>query len=376
MTMKLRYGSICSGIEAATVAWKPLGWTAQFFAEIESFPSAVLAHYYPRIKNLGDFTKIGIERAGTIDVLVGGTPCQSFSLAGQRGGLDDARGNLAIEFVALAERLRCKWVVWENVPGVLSSNEGRDFGTFIGRLAKCGYGWAYRILDAQYFGVPQRRRRVFVVGYLGDWRRAAAVLFERASLQWNSPPCQKERRKIACTIRSVTGSNSCGGPEENLIVRSLTSSNQRLDYETDNLLVAKTISANPSKDGFQTQLVTHALRGEGFDASEDGTGRGTTLIASPSSTKAYADNASQESKLTVTQNSVRRLTPMECERLQGFPDNYTAIPYRGKPAANSPRYKAIGNSMAVPCMIFIGQRIQMVEDCINGNRKSSILPQM
>ncbi|MEK9724885.1 MAG: DNA (cytosine-5-)-methyltransferase, partial [Rhodospirillaceae bacterium] len=171
------YGSICSGIEAATVAWEPLGWKPAWFAEIERFPAAVLAHHHPDVPNLGDFTKID-QSAGPIDLLVGGTPCQSFSIAGKRLGLDDPRGNLTLEWLRLVQRLSPRWLVGENVPGVLSDDGGRTFGAILGTLAELGYGFAYRILDASHFGVPQRRRRVFLVGCLGDWRRAAAVLFE------------------------------------------------------------------------------------------------------------------------------------------------------------------------------------------------------
>ena len=159
----MRYGSVCSGVEAASLAWHPLGWEAAFYSEIEKFPSAVLTHHYPDTPNLGDMTADDfIERAratGPIDLLVGGTPCQSFSVAGLRKGLDDPRGNLALTFLQVLDGLRPDWVVWENVPGVLSSNEGRDFGAFLGGLGQLGYGWAYRVLDAQYFGVPQRRPR-------------------------------------------------------------------------------------------------------------------------------------------------------------------------------------------------------------------------
>ena len=173
----MRYISVCSGIEAATVAWHPLGWQAAAFAEIEAFPSAVLHHPHPNVPNMGDFTKIerGDLDGEPIDLLVGGTPCQSFSVAGKRLGMDDARGNLAIEFLRLAKRIQPRWVVFENVPGLLSSDQGRDFYTFLSLLGECGYGYAYRVLDAQYFGVAQRRRRVFVIGYLGDWRPAATV---------------------------------------------------------------------------------------------------------------------------------------------------------------------------------------------------------
>lgn len=148
------YGSVCSGIEAATVAWHLLGWKPAFFSEIEKFPCAVLQYHYPHVPLHGDFTTIQKDDYEPIDLLVGGTPCQSFSVAGLRGGLDDERGGLAMEFVELAKRIRARWIVWENVPGVLSSGRGYDFGAFIGALAKCGYGFAYRVLDAQYFGAP------------------------------------------------------------------------------------------------------------------------------------------------------------------------------------------------------------------------------
>ena len=179
----MRYGSVCSGIEAASVAWKGLGWNASFFAEIDKFPRAVLAHHYPGVKLHGDFTTIQAGQYEPIDILVGGTPCQSFSVAGLRGGMADARGNLALEYLCLAKRLRPRWVLWENVPGVRSSSGGLDFGSFLGGMVELGYGVAYRSFDAQYFGLAQRRERVFVVGYLGDWRRAATVLFEPKSLQ-------------------------------------------------------------------------------------------------------------------------------------------------------------------------------------------------
>lgn len=193
----MRYLSVCSGIEAATVAWHGLGWQPAAFSEIEPFPSAVLKHHYPTVPNVGDMTKFEEWNLESIDLLVGGTPCQSFSVAGLRKGLDDPRGNLMLTYGAIAKRFRPKWLVWENVPGVLSSNGGRDFGTFLGMLAELGYGFAYRVLDAQYFGVAQRRRRVFVVGCLGDWRLAAAVLFERDSLCGNPAPSREKGKGVA-----------------------------------------------------------------------------------------------------------------------------------------------------------------------------------
>jgi DNA (cytosine-5)-methyltransferase 1 len=215
MTMDLfqnmRYGSVCSGIEAATVAWESLGWQPVFFAEIDPFCCALLKEKYPEVPNLGDFTKIqASDIREPIDVMVGGTPCQSFSVAGKRGGLDDPRGNLTLEFLRLAGRLRPTWIVWENVPGVLSIDKGRTFGAFLHALGELGYGFAYRILDAQFFGVAQRRRRVFVVGCLGSWQRAAAVLFDAPGLRWNPPPSREKGKSVAATIRSCAANGSAG----------------------------------------------------------------------------------------------------------------------------------------------------------------------
>jgi DNA (cytosine-5)-methyltransferase 1 len=339
----MRYLSVCSGIEAASVAWEPLGWRPVAFSEIESFPSAVLAHHWPAVPNLGDFTKIrGDELDGTVDLLVGGTPCQSFSVAGLRGGLGDDRGKLALEFLRLADRVRPRWLVWENVPGVLSTGGGRDFGSFLGGLGELGYGWAYRVLDAQYCGVPQRRRRVFVVGHLGDWRSAAAVLFERESLRGDPPPRREAGEGVAPTV-SGRASYDRGDGSEPLIPE-----------------------------------VSHSLRGEGFDASEGGTGRNSPLVAihdmrgngdgltCPTLTGDHASRPNDQSPCVLAPGMpVRRLTPRECERLQGFPDDWTRVPWRNKPAAECPdglRYKATGNSMAVPVMRWIGERIELVDN--------------
>ncbi len=203
----MNYLSLFSGIEAASVAWKPLGWKAVGFSEIEKFPCAVLSHHYPEITNYGDVTNYKSWNINErVDLVCGGSPCQSFSVAGLRKGMDDPRGNLSLVFLGAVDHFRPRWVVWENVPGVLSSNRGRDFGTFLGALWQLGYGFAYRVLDAQYFGVAQRRKRVFVVGYLGDWRRAAAVLFERHSLEGHPAP-SRGTGEVAPTIpaRSTGG---------------------------------------------------------------------------------------------------------------------------------------------------------------------------
>lgn len=357
----VRYVSVCSGIEAATVAWHALGWKPLAFSEIERFPCEVLAHRHPDVPNLGDMTKFQEWPDAHIDLLVGGTPCQSFSVAGLRKGLDDPRGSLMLVYGAIARRYRPRWLVWENVPGVLSSNCGRDFGTFLGMLADVGYGFAYRVLDAQYFGVAQRRRRVFVVGHLGDWRRAAAVLFERASLSGNPAPSRETGKGVTGTLSSRTSGGGGLGTDFELggglipdVSLCLTKgAAQRLDSETETMIP-----------------VAHALRGEGFDASEDGTGHGTPIVPiafgwqnsahqSPSVSDAITPTLDKSKTPAVAFQGVRRLTPIECERLQGFPDGYTDIRER---TPDGPRYKALGNSMAVPCMRWIGKRIADVDE--------------
>ncbi|MBP0438436.1 DNA cytosine methyltransferase [Tianweitania sediminis] len=449
--MNLIYGSVCSGIEAATMAWEPLGWRPKFFAEIERFPSAVLAHHYGSnmpgeppsrngVPNLGDFTTIGPD-AGPVDLLVGGTPCQSFSVAGKRLGLDDPRGNLALEYLALAQRLRARWIVWENVPGVLSSRSGdddaedgeglesADFATFLSFVRECGYGFAYRVLDAQHVrsdgfsrAVPQRRRRVFVVGYLGDWRRAAAVLLEPEGLRGDPPPRRQAGQGVAGAVSASSGRR--GGvddPERGKLVAfgggnlsgsieaaaCLTAKGQRIDFEVETFVTTRPVAAtltrgaeSQGKGGYagrrqedDDNLVAHSLmRGEGFDASEDGTGRGTPLVpvfsmqermeslnpsAGPNG-KGWSDDGSaftlearRKPQSIATSWAVRRLTPRECERLQGFPDDFTDVPWRDSGhSPDGPRYKALGNSMAVNVMRWIGARIDLMEQLV----KDGFLP--
>lgn len=508
----MKFLSVCSGIEAASVAWEPLGWKACAFSEIEPFPSAVLAHHWPDVPNLGDMTQYhGWPDTLRPDLIVGGTPCQAFSVAGLRKGLEDPRGNLTLVFLGLLERFRPRWVVWENVPGVLSDRTGA-FGAFLGGLGELGYGFAYRVLDAQHFGVPQRRRRVFVVGYLGDWRRAAAVLFEPESLRGDSPPSRDAREGIAPTLSArAKGGGGLGadfdldggliretGPAPYLpeTVGALCSNGKAAgsatgqDAECGKIISPAVTSkwakgsggpsGGPSGDECQN-LIAHSLRGEGFDASEDGTGRGTPLVPVAFDCKASGQNgfgvgeisptlrsmghkeshqnaggqvavcfdttqltspanfsnpkpgdpchplasgahppaitfnlrgreggampevdldglasqraaSSGSSRSYVATTAVRRLTPRECERLQGFPDDHTRIPnwngwralgededpnelaergievrqnkktgkWRAKDA-DGPRYKALGNSMAVPVMRWIGERIDAVE---------------
>gem|GEM_PF-731821 len=288
--MTLVYGSICSGIEAASVAWHPLGWKASFFSEIEPFPRAVLAHRWPDVPCHGDFTTIQDGQYEPIDLLVGGTPCQSFSIAGLRGGLEDDRGNLSLEYCRLAQRLRPRWLVWENVPGVLSSNGGRDFGAILGAMGELGYGVAYRILDAQFFGVPQRRRRIILVGYLGDWRPAAKVLFEPESLRGDPAPRRQAGQGVAPTISACpSGGGGLGTDfdcDGGLIVSTGSTSHclnaggmGRQDFETETLIAYPLrAQAQSAHDPTLETYVTHSLRAEGFDASEDGTVRGVPLV--------------------------------------------------------------------------------------------------
>jgi len=387
---------VCSGIEAASCAWRDLGWSAAAFAEIEAFPSAVLAHHFPEVPNLGDFTRITAGDIGPIDLLVGGTPCQSFSVAGKRTGMDDPRGVLAFEFIRLAQRTRPRWVVFENVPGLLSSRGGADFGDWLTALVECGYGWAYRVLDAQHFGVPQRRRRIFVVGYLGDWRPPAAVLLEPESMRGDSPPSREAREGIARPLAS--GHRSSGGyrndadTAENLITHSLRAvapaltarSGKGPDSDATTALVpfASHVTQDPISGVTSPAMGTGNRLGCGtigviaFDenqitSKENGSRPEPGNNAPP--LVAYGRPASIASNLRgrdggahmdvnlVPAASVRRLTPRECERLQGFLDDWTLVPYRGKPATDGPRYRAIGNSMAVPVVSWVGQRIALCE---------------
>jgi len=374
------------------MAWMPLGWTCAWVSEIDPFCCKLLAARHPGIPNLGDMTKIteaDLEEHGRIDLLVGGTPCQSFSVAGLRRGLSDDRGNLALRFCQLALALQPRWVVWENVPGVLSSGGGRDFGAILGALVECGYGLFYRVLDAQFIrvqqyarAVPQRRRRVFVIGYLGDWRRAAAVLLERQSLSGNPPPRREAGKGLAPTIAArVRGGGGLG-----------------TDFDCDGGLIHSVSPAMKARDGkgpsgdgdgdgdglplipcavaFDTTQITSAANyskpkpgdpchplaagahppAVAFAQNQDGHVCESDVVNALSTEQTHA-SARACGKVRMGM-AVRRLTPRECERLQGFPDDYTKLDAK---TADGPRYRALGNSMAVNVMRWIGQRIQAVE---------------
>lgn len=494
----ITFGSVCSGIEAASVAWAPLGWRAAWLAEIEPFPCALLAHHYPEVPNLGDMTKIGAMIrdgfASAPDVLCGGTPCQAFSVAGLRQSLDDGRGNLSLTFCEIADEIDARRqaagllpavIFWENVPGVLNTKDNA-FGCFLAGLAgeddpliPSGGKWtnagcvfgpertvAWRVLDAQYFGVAQRRRRVFVVASARDGFDPTAVLFEQGGVRRDTAPSRATREEFAHDLapcltssgRGVertgdtrgqdpvvavanvcqtlrAGGNSTGGDRppgtdvdtaDSLVVHALplafdckasgmsgfgvgkiastmramghANSHQNggghlavctvaigcdgtVDGPVPPLMArssrggAQTLSPGHQTDGHMISVcvtgdITHTLKAEGFDASEDGTGRGQPIVtvgadcyngsitgevAATMGARGSSETAS--GPVLLTGMAVRRLTPRECERLQGFPDDYTLVPHRNKAAADGPRYKALGNSWAVPNVAWIGRRI-------------------
>lgn len=295
----ISYGSFCSGISGESVACRPLGWRTQWFGEIDPAACAVLSHHYPEVPNYGDITRIG--SLPPVDAVVGGTPCQSYSIGGSRTGLADPRGQLTLHFLRLVGELQPRWVVWENVPGVLSSNGGRDFGAFLAGLEDCGYGWAYRILDLRSWGVPQRRRRVFVLGHRGDMRPAASVLF---------PPGQVA--EAAGQDGGVRGAGAGRDPGVG-----------RWGYVI-------TGDCTPKISDRWVPTLRAAQGGEGV--------------------------------VLWTAAGPRRLTPREYERATGYPDDYTLVPYKGKLTSDAQRRRLLGNTFPPPVLRWIGERIQAWED--------------
>lgn len=347
----MKYLSVCSGIEAASVAWEPLGWEAVGFSEVEPFPCELLKQKYPHVKNYGDMTKYENWDIGQFDILVGGTPCQSFSVAGKRGGTNDIRGRLMYAYLGVVEKHKPRWVLWENVPGVLSSGKGLDFASFLAGLEECGYGWAYRVLDAQYFGVPQRRRRVFVVGRADNrCDLAAKVLFEPKSVCGDiTPSCKMEKE-------------ATGNARESTKVSLYITHPQKGDYiEADG--IAGTVTAAYGEGGGHVPFMLEykSFVEKNIDYFRRG---GNHKYHSDEKSSTLRDTASPDCfdlVLAGEKKYIRRLTPLECERLQGFPDNWTQIEWRGKSKEYCPdslRYKAIGNSMAVPVMRWIGERMK------------------
>jgi len=470
----MNYLSLFSGIEAASVAWGILGWQPVGFAQYDpehdyskglDYPSRVLQHHYPAVPNLGDVTKITEETINGLrvrpDLVVGGSPCQSFSLAGLRNGISDPRGNLALEFLRIVDLARPRWVLYENVPGLLSSGGGRDFGIFLSTLGECGYGYAYRVLDAQFFGVPQRRRRIFVVGYLGDWRPAAAVLFEPKGMSGDFVSRRKKKSFSASftetgfgkysegvgTVRRKGGTSGDGS--ETLVVHGTQDPLTQVetafplgrnngqenvlcfdargngDGNTVNTLTGdhagRPTDYTPVVVAIQANMINRSDKagpnGKGY--SEDGTMFTLTrkdqhAVAICDAPQAFAQNTRDEVRYiggdgqtvgTLCSGAgakqqtyirhgftVRRLTPLECERLQGFPDGYTRIPEKvlaSKPrtkhferfpdmygdnpdgtwtkyACDSHRYAALGNSMNTYVVRWLGRRIEFVETVMRG----------
>lgn len=402
----MNYMSVCSGVEAASLAWDWLGWKPVAFSEIEPFPCAVLEERFPGVPNLGDMTKIEvtddeIHGAGftvcrrDVDLLVGGTPCQSFSVAGLREGLKGASG-LAFHFVRLLREIQPKWFVWENVPGALSSRtDGQlDFNFLVGEFAECGYGLAWRILDAQYvrsksfpFAIPQRRRRLFVVGCLGDGESAGKVLFDGESLSGDTPPRRiKTQGSSGCAETSLgmsvrtahTKANGCGIGVG--VAHTLGASDVDAVW-WDGSDKAGTLTARLGTGGGNTPLVQDVVDEDNTecypingmmmgrknnvgDRQAMGIGKLNDPLPTIYASHHHAVSIIRKDVECQEHLTVRRIMPVEVERLMGFPDGWTQIPWRGKPAEqcpDGPRYKACGNSFCVNCMEWIGERIEKVE---------------
>jgi len=402
----VKFGSVCSGIEAASVAWNGLGWGASWFSEIEPFPSAVLKHHYSDVKNLGDMTllesKILNQEIEAPEVFCGGTPCQAFSIAGLRQSLDDARGNLSLTFIKIANAIDTirrsrneheSIIFWENVPGVLSTADNA-FGYFLAGLAgeseqlkPTGKRWpnagivfgpkrviAWRVLDAQYFGLAQRRKRVFVVASARNGFDPTAVLFERESLQRNIAPSREKGQDFASFTPGSIGGYSEGvgtiranGGDVPIALAS-GQANAEISINQSTALTClheAPIVFHPTQDPISSDNnITHALTAgssKGQASIAIAFNGDTTPKAGINITPCMRAQQGGEGFGVAHNMQVRRLTPVECERLQGFPDNYTAIAWRNKDALNcpdGPRYKALGNSWAIPVIKWIGERIQ------------------
>ena len=360
----MNYVSLCDGIGAVCVAWQPLGWRCQWTSEIEPFPIAVVEHHW-KLPNLGDMTKIdgmkAVEQYGRPDLVCGGTPCQSFSVAGLRKGMADPRGNLALVFLRLVDTLRPRWVVWENVPGLFAHRYRIGLIAFLRELSEIGYGFCWRVLNARYFGLAQNRERVFFVGNLGDWRAAAKVLLEPESVHRDIATSRQTGEDVAGTLENRARGGGFPGTDEacsgyvQAVSRTLTAcktATGRLDPNEQEFVVTGPLCSHSSRHG-------HAMTTQ--QAAESNQMVAETLTASwHRSNGAKAGNNVGMVNPIIQEHRVRRLLPVECERLMGFPDDYTLIQFRGKPSADGPRYRALGNSMAVPCMVWIGRRIEMV----------------
>ena len=350
----MKFLSVCAGIEAASVAWLPLGFECVGLSEVDPFARSVLRHRYPETPLFGDFTRLEAHHAKRPDILVGGTPCQSFSVSGHREGLNDERGNLALEFVRLAARLESPWVVWENVPGVLSVDNGRAFGAFLRSLADSGYRCAWRVLDAQHFGVAQRRRRVFLVGYAGTGPHdPARVLFEPPSVQRHTRTSKPSRPEAP---RGVEESSTERG--EPIVFDPAQCTHPENRARVDPGAPVGCLAAGGRK---AVAWSVYPASGQGADLEASHASHASQITAA-----AGAKQSDRGTRISSTLG-VRRLTPREWERLQGFPDDWTRIPWPAGQAVmpwaqqyapKSLRYRAIGNSIAVPVLRWIGERLQ------------------
>jgi DNA (cytosine-5)-methyltransferase 1 len=416
--------SLFAGIGGFDLAAKRCGITTMHAAEIDPTASSVFMRHFPDAELIKDVRNVTADHKA--EIVTAGWPCQGNSIAGRRAGMADDRSGLWSEVRRILAACRPQWFLGENVPGLLSVNRGRDFGTVLRDLAHLGYGFAYRVLNAQYFGVPQRRRRVFIVGCFGNWRRAAEVLFESESLPWNSAKGGKAKETIARTLRARA--NASHRDDSETYVATLTTGSGGGRYDKQPMTVCTLPATDGGVSSGMHPIVTHTLTGNGFDASEDGTGRGTPLVAHTLNAKggsgrsdyesetflpiafsskdsgndagsvaptlrsmnfdkshlngggqvavAFAQNTRDEvremdvvgalsvqpgmkqtSYLKLPSVGVRRLTPLECERLQGFPDGWTEYGHDGKRMSDSARYRMIGNSVAVPCVEWILRRI-------------------
>lgn len=355
----MKYISLFSGIEASTVAAKTLNWEAVAFSEIADFPNAVLHYHYPNIPNLGDIKNInGKKYYEKVDLIVGGSPCQDFSVSGKRAGLFGNNSSLAWEYIRVLSEIRPKWFIWENVPGAMSTNKGNDFGQLLSEMEKLGYGLAWRILDAQYFGVPQRRRRIFLIGYFGDWRPPVAVLFESQSLSGNfTKSKRKQYTSFNSTNASITTLSKLDNSYPEIANPELfTKRNFIFDFMHNGSCrtyhnCCPTLLSRMGTGGNQVPVTFCA---QSFSKIKQCT-IGSTLKAKGGMQGGGSEN------YVVTPLSLRKLSPLECERLQGFPDNYTDIVYKGKQHSPlSKRYEAIGNSIAVPVLQWIFKRIEII----------------
>lgn len=486
----MRYLSLFSGIEAASVAWEPLGWEPVAFCEVDAFPSAVLAHRWPHVPNLGDITKVDwsdfAKGKRKPDVVVGGSPCQSFSVAGNREGLAGESG-LMFEYIRAVRSIMPRCFVWENVPGAFTSEHGEAFRQLLAEMDALGYGLAWRVLDAQFFGVAQRRERVFLVGCLGDPRRAARVLFEPDGLRWDTPSSRDKRQELAAragrgpareggaVAKTLQVRCGCDGGGKGALVQddmsaTLSTSQTQTVFAPTYQIAGNIIGRDPKNGGHQLGVVdpddngaftltTNDLHAVAAPVTQYGDAaaaltarhsspcadRGANVVAVPvclgdDNAKAACDVdmcgalkvggsapiVSRESVMPFDTTSitspangnhphygdpchtlqagahapavvergvsyeVRRLMPVECEHLQGFPDGHTDLTGADpdalfermarpdmdeaerkrllaklrkwcKACPDTPRYKACGNSMAVPVMRWIGERIQMTE---------------